>query len=541
MPRAAQRSARRAAAVGGNDDRRDDAVLRPQRGDHLEAVLPVVEVVVGDDHVGGDAEIGEEARAPRTGSPASRALAPQVLSRPTRAVRTAASFSITSATTPATSGGVPRAPSRRPAPAARRQGHADAEAGAAPLLGDELERVVERRAGPLDDGEAEAHPPAPWPRCGRRGTRGTPPRARRRGSPGRCPRPRSATGRADVADADAAPCRAGCSGPRSREGSEQFAGGRMGSLRTTRLRAPRAGRDPSARPASRNSSPRRVKRRRAGRWPGVSPAAPELSREMSRSAPRMLSTLSKALRARLTVSATSSGEEADSSAARKSFAALSGCSRSWLTAATKRDFEALARSAWASALCERQRCARVPAARGPRWRQEREPRLALGSDVGEADHEAPVRHLLAECVEPDAVAGPELQVGAAAHPSMRTQATRRAKAGASSGHQRGPQVLGEPGEAGADPQQPHRRHEQLPQPQRSSRRGGCRRRRWRCPGPTWSRVARISRACSSRSLSRSCRSSWISSVMSVCRIAVPLARACAARSPGSSGRRWSRR
>ena len=42
------------------------------------------------------------------------------------------------------------------------------------------------------------------------------------------------------------------------------------------------------------------------------------------------------------------------------------------------------------------------------------------------------------------------------------------------------------------------------------------------PWLMWSRVARISRACSSSSFSRSCRSIWISSVMSVCRIAVPL-------------------
>ena len=70
---------------------------------------------------------------------------------------------------------------------------------------------------------------------------------------------------------------------------------------------------------------------------------------MSSSAPRMLSTLSKALRTRWIVATASWLPSLFSSAARNSLAALSGCSRSWLAAATKRDFDRLARSAVASA------------------------------------------------------------------------------------------------------------------------------------------------------------------------------------------------
>ena len=82
----------------------------------------------------------------------------------------------------------------------------------------------------------------------------------------------------------------------------------------------------------------------------ISTAVPPASRrEMSRSAPRMPSTLASALRAFSSAPRFRAVPASSRATATKSLAADSGCNRSWLAAATKRTRAELARSASASA------------------------------------------------------------------------------------------------------------------------------------------------------------------------------------------------
>ncbi len=82
-----------------------------------------------------------------------------------------------------------------------------------------------------------------------------------------------------------------------------------------------------------------------------------------------------------------------------SLAADSGCSRSWLAAATKRDRVALARSAWASASSNSSVRSITRASSVSFARLSAVDRGPLGGDVGEAHHEAPVGHLLGEDIQ----------------------------------------------------------------------------------------------------------------------------------------------